>query len=136
MSLLNMVMAFCKQCNKELNHGTKYCSIKCQTEFQYSEYIFKWKTGLVNGKRGKYQLSNHIRRYLFEKYERKCSECGWDKTNLFTGKSPLEIDHVDGNPYNNSEENLKLICPNCHSLTATFKALNKGNGRKDRNTPL
>lgn len=129
-------MTFCKQCNEELKHGTKYCSIKCQTEFQYSEYILKWKNGLVNGNRGKHQLSNHIRRYLFEKYERKCSECGWDKINLFTGKSPLEIDHVDGNPYNNSEENLKLICPNCHSLTATFKALNKGNGRKYRNTPL
>lgn len=125
-------MTNCIQCSKELKHGKKYCTTKCQTEFQYLEYIQKWKNGLIDGSRGKYQLSAHIRRYLFEKYECKCSECGWNKINPFTGKSPLEIDHVDGNPYNNSEENLKLICPNCHSLTATFKALNKGNGRKDR----
>ena len=30
------------------------------------------------------------------------------------------------------EDNLDLICPNCHSLTATYKGANKGNGRKDR----
>lgn len=42
---------------------------------------------------------------------------------------PLEIDHIDGNSENNSEENLRLICPNCHSLTATYKGANRGKGR-------
>lgn len=37
-----------------------------------------------------------------------------------------------GNYLNNSEDNLDLICPNCHSLTPTYRALNIGNGRKDR----
>jgi hypothetical protein len=33
---------------------------------------------------------------------------------------------------NNKEENLILLCPNCHSLTSTFGSLNIGNGRKYR----
>ncbi|MFW5895280.1 MAG: HNH endonuclease [archaeon] len=44
----------------------------------------------------------------------------------------LEIEHIDGNAKNNREENLDLICPNCHSLTSTYKALNSGKGNRDR----
>lgn len=35
---------------------------------------------------------------------------------------------------NNKEENLLLLCPNCHSLTSTYKGANKGNGRPGRKT--
>lgn len=45
---------------------------------------------------------------------------------------PLEVEHIDGNFENNSEENLTLLCPNCYSLTPTYKGANKGNGRKER----
>lgn len=41
----------------------------------------------------------------------------------------LELDHIDGDHENNSEYNLKLLCPNCHSQTSTYKGKNKGNGR-------
>jgi predicted HNH restriction endonuclease len=44
----------------------------------------------------------------------------------------LEIEHIDGNFENNAEENLELLCPNCHSLTSTYKGANKGSGRKER----
>ncbi len=44
-------------------------------------------------------------------------------------KWDLEIDHIDGNSDNNSEENLRLVCPNCHSLTSTYRGTNRGNGR-------
>jgi 5-methylcytosine-specific restriction endonuclease McrA len=56
-------------------------------------------------------------------------ECGWDKINPITNNVPIELEHIDGDSTNNSLENLKLLCPNCHSLTPTFGALNKGNGR-------
>ena len=39
------------------------------------------------------------------------------------------VDHIDGNSDNNSEENLRLICPNCHSLTSTYRGANRGHGR-------
>lgn len=39
---------------------------------------------------------------------------------------------MDGNHENNNLSNLKLLCPNCHSLTKTYKGANKGNGRQHR----
>lgn len=33
------------------------------------------------------------------------------------------------NSENNSEDNLRLICPNCHSLTSTYRGANRGQGR-------
>jgi len=38
---------------------------------------------------------------------------------------PLELDHIDGNHQNNALDNLRLLCPNCHSLTPTFRGKNK-----------
>jgi hypothetical protein len=105
---------------------------KKQYDIQYFNYIEKWKHGEVTGMRGKYQISLYIVRYLFEKYQNKCSKCGWNEVNQYTGKIPLETEHIDGNFRNNKEENLDLLCPNCHSLTPTYKGANKGKGRKER----
>ncbi len=123
----------CKNCGMLLRRGTKYCSNTCQKDYEYKQYIYNWKHGKVNGMKGKYQISNHIRHYLYEKYEYKCSKCGWNKVNPYTNIIPLEIEHIDGDFSNNSESNLILLCPNCHSLTSTYKGANKGKGRKDRN---
>lgn len=125
-------ISYCLNCGKELSDcRNKYCNNQCQQDFQYKEYIDKWKNGLVNGLIGEYQLSKHIKRYIKEKFNNKCCECGWDKINPITGSSPLEVHHKDGNYKNNNEDNLELLCPNCHSLTENYKSLNK-NGRKER----
>ena len=123
----------CKICGKRLYSGNKsgYCAV-CLNNKEYEDYIQNWKDGKVDGIKGDYQISNHLRRYIFEKYNNKCSKCGWSMENPFTHTFPLEIDHIDGNYRNNSEDNLILLCPNCHSLTATYKGANKGNGRKQR----
>ena len=42
----------------------------------------------------------------------KCSRCGWNEKKPYSGIIPLEIEHVDGNYYNNSESNLLILCPN------------------------
>lgn len=125
----------CIHCNNEFEigrTGKKFCNNKCQAEYQYQSYIERWRDGLENGRRGLLQTSVHIIRFIKEKFDNKCVKCGWCEINQTTGKSPLHIDHLNGNPYDNTEENLQLICPNCHSLTPTFGALNKGNGRKGR----
>ena len=123
----------CKYCNKPLKSSRgKYCNNICQQNYQYSIYISNWKKGNKDGLKGRYQISNHIRRYLLEKYDYKCSICGWGEINKYTNTIPLEIEHKDGNYLNNQESNLIILCPNCHSLTATYKGANVGNGRKDR----
>ena len=126
----------CLNCNKEYNvyksSKEKFCSNKCQKEYEYKTYIEKWKNGEENGIKGKYGISNHIRRYLFDKYNCCCQICGWNEINPFTKNIPLQIHHIDGNCLNNKEENLQLLCPNHHSLTETFGSLNKVSNRKTK----
>jgi 5-methylcytosine-specific restriction endonuclease McrA len=76
------------------------------------------------------QIPTNLKHYIFKKYEYKCCLCDWSKKNPFTNTLPLEIDHINGNSNDNSEENLRLLCPNCHSLTSTYRGANRGNGRK------
>lgn len=123
---------YCLNCGKVLsNRQTKYCSNICQADYQYKQYINRWKSGEETGLSGEYGISQHIRRYLMDKYSCKCQLCGWGEPNPYTHTIPLEIHHIDGNYKNNNEDNLQLLCPNCHSLTETYKSHNK-NGRKQR----
>lgn len=123
--------SICKNCGREIiGRGRLYCNNKCQQEYQYKTYIKRWKDGSENGLIGEYALSRHIERHIRDKFGNKCCICGWHEVNKFTGKVPLEIHHIDGNYKNNSEDNLQLLCPNCHSLTETYKGANRGSGRK------
>lgn len=129
-----VVKLYCKQCQKELNLSVgqkSYCSHSCGKKHQRAMYIESWKCGNENGSSGQYSLSRHIRQYLFEKYDNKCCQCGWNTPHPVDGKIPLEVDHIDGDYTNNKEDNLRLICPNCHSLTPTYRNRNKS-GRKGR----
>ena len=63
------------------------------------------------------------RRRVFEEQHNKCIKCGIDK--WFEHKISLELEHKDGNTENNKRENLEGLCPNCHSITDTWRGRNK-----------
>lgn len=113
------------------NKSIKFCSRKCSNDSKYSEFIRKWKLGEINVVRG-LTVSSHVRKYLFNKNDNKCCKCGWHEVNKTSNRIPLQINHIDGNYMNCQEDNLELLCPNCHSLTHNFGSLNKGFGRKKR----
>ena len=123
---------YCLNCGKEISKTNKYCSIKCQHEYHQIEWENKWFSGEISGGTNSEwkETSRRVKTYLMKKYDCKCSKCGWGEVNPFTGTIPLELEHIDGNPYNSSPDNVTLLCPNCHSLTKTYKGANKGNGRK------
>ena len=120
----------CLNCeNIPARKSYKYCSNQCQSDYQYKRYISSWLSGAIDGGKASGVVSAHVKRYLREINNNKCQQCNWSEVNPFTGIVPLEADHIDGNYNNNRIDNLRLICPNCHSLTSTYRALNKGNGR-------
>ena len=121
----------CPNCKKIFhphrgNKG-KFCSHKCQWEFNKKQ-IYKQ----IENETYTTPYSRMYRSYLIEKYGAKCMECGWDKINPKSNKPTIQLEHIDGNYKNMKLENLKLLCPNCHSLTPTFGGLNRGNGRHYR----
>jgi 5-methylcytosine-specific restriction endonuclease McrA len=69
--------------------------------------------------------SDRLRRRLINEgvLERRCSDCKLD--TWMDQPIPLELDHIDGSHQNNTLDNLRLLCPNCHSLTPTFRGKNK-----------
>lgn len=123
----------CIKCDRVLEKKQrKYCSNQCQSDHQHTLYVERWLKGEESGMQGGEKISEHIRIYLIEKYGNKCSRCGWSQINPTTDKVPIQVDHIDGDYTNNTESNLRLLCPNCHSLTPNFGALNTGKGRSKR----
>ena len=67
-------------------------------------------------------LKNKIRKYGL--IDEVCSECGL--VDVWNGKSiTLHLDHINGNCRDNRIQNLRYLCPNCHSQTNTYAGRNK-----------
>lgn len=78
-----------------------------------------YRRNLVEGKSID-QLGGILRKKIvMEEQEYKCSHCGLDEWMGL--RITLELDHIDGNRDNNIRENLRCLCPNCHSITETWK---------------
>lgn len=73
----------------------------------------------------KYTTAVHLKKHLIIEKGHKCECCNlshWQNQLI-----SLEVHHIDGDASNNSQKNLQLLCPNCHSLTKNYR------GRKNKN---
>lgn len=128
--LRNKNKKYCLNCGKKIKRG-KYCDNTCRAEYEEKQYIERWKRGEENGIRGKYDIITAVRNYIFEKNNNECEICHKSYINPYTGKSVLQIHHIDGDCTNNREENLQLLCPTHHAMTENFGSRNKNATRKD-----
>lgn len=121
---------FCLRCNSPIYSPNIYCSVECSSLHKSEKLIEQWLNGEIDGT-SKGGHAKYVKKYLLKKYNNKCSICGWGKMNPYTKTIPLEVEHKDGNAYNNDPENVTLVCPNCQSLTKTYRGANVGNGRRE-----
>ena len=103
------------------------CSVKCDSERKRLEKIEKWLSGDFSSLPKSFKIKNAIRDYLLNEAGYKCELCQWSGINPASELTTLQIDHIDGDWGNPSRENLRVLCPNCHSLQPTHGALNVGN---------
>ena len=118
--------ATCVQCNKDFEYGHsstgKFCSNQCSGLYKKTERKTKFFSGLL-----KRIERPTARKYLAEERGYKCEVCS---VSDWQGKPiTLHVDHINGDPSNDHPDNLRLICPNCHSQTEFLGAANKGRGR-------
>lgn len=110
----------CKNCGTLFPKSqirTSHCSIACRNANRYAAFLVKIEADEIVSWRS-------LRKYLLEK-SGKCAECGigeWQSKPI-----TLECDHKDGDITNNRFSNARLLCPNCHSQTPTFRYKNFGN---------
>lgn len=119
----------CPTCGNTSSRRGLYCSQTCVSKPKRDEKIKLWLEGKHNGMRGKTSTAYWIKDYMIEQYGEKCMKCDWKERNPHTGKTPIELNHIDGDHTNNKPENLELLCPCCHSLTDSYKGANKKSGR-------
>lgn len=126
---------YCLHCGKEIGTGwqfknRKYCDNVCNAQHLKAKPSREWQDkALVEGctwreMRGRWKS---LRGRLVAEIG-KCEICGQPPT--WNGQPlSLELDHIDGDLDHNTRDNLRVVCPHCHTQTAHYGSKNKGRGR-------
>lgn len=104
-----------------------FCSIQCRSTYVYNVGS---KKRFLDGEAMDRPIQ---KRFVVERDGYSCQTCS---VTEWQGKPiSLHLDHTDGDAANNHPDNLRLLCPNCHSQTPSFGGKNKGKGRKAKGLP-
>ncbi|MFN8527502.1 MAG: HNH endonuclease signature motif containing protein [Anaerolineae bacterium] len=135
---------FCMQCGKKIayeNRINRFCNNSCSATYTNQQRAspkslckcgnpvtgrHKWCDQCIENKQYNrkpfeaFKTDRARRSYLLRTRGHKCESCGLSE---WLGRPiTLELDHIDGNSDHNVLENLRLLCPNCHSFTPFWKA--------------
>lgn len=120
--------------------GGNYTQIKKYIETYKLDMTHFWGMRWNRGMKGRYLPTLPLRDILvkgsdYQSYKLKirlfregiknpiCEECSWAKQSL-DGRIPVELDHINGDRKDNRLDNLRILCPNCHSLKLTHRGKN------------
>lgn len=117
-----------------LNHNEKHGFTKpVLTEEQRRDIVEKlkmtWNKKLLESNWDELSYESKRKRVELEQHN-KCARCGLD--TWMGEKIILEYEHKDGNHFNNSRDNVECLCPNCHSLTPTWRGRNKAKSNRPK----
>ena len=88
-----------------------FCNNGCQAQYRSRSLVKEWQE--AKEPTAWRQVPDWIKKYLIENRGHKCEVCGI--TEWQGNPAPLVVDYRDRDSYNNKEDNLELICPNCKS---------------------
>lgn len=110
---------------KELGLDTSHFTGKQWLKGRKNPFVSERSLEEVLVKDSTYVNTHSLRKRLIREgvFEHRCVSCGLNE--WLGGPIPLEIDHINGERRDNRLENLRLLCPNCHALTATYRGKNK-----------
>lgn len=119
----------CPQCKgfyKSTSSKQVCCSRYCAAQYKQNKIYKQMDTTLDLSSWDVKTRKN----YLINRQGYECSIC---EIKEWRGQpAPLIMDHIDGNPYNDRKDNLRLVCAMCDAQLPTYKSKNKGNGRHYR----
>lgn len=117
----------CKNCEKIIKHFKVYCDKNCYE-------LYKEKLTDQNFINGELKDNKSIKKALLRLEGDICVICK-NVNSIWNGLPlSLQVDHIDGDSDNNKANNLRLVCPNCHSQLDTSK--NKTRKETKRNSYL
>lgn len=112
----------CRNCNKSIKSPKVFCDKNCDFEYKQKVRLEKFNLNDLH-------TNNTIRKALITINGNICSSC--EIPSIWNGKNlTMHVDHIDGNSDNNNSENVRLLCPNCHSQLETSK--NRGSRKQTK----